>query len=31
MMKSFSGGLFGGGKKMPNLGGLKLPGMFGGK
>jgi signal recognition particle subunit SRP54 len=30
MMKSFSGGLFGGGKKMPNLGGLKLPGMFGG-
>jgi signal recognition particle subunit SRP54 len=30
MMKSFSGGLFGGGKKMPNLAGLKLPG-FGGQ
>ena len=30
MMKSFSGGLLGMGKKLPNLGNLKLPGMFGG-
>jgi signal recognition particle subunit SRP54 len=29
MMKSLSGGLLGMGKKMPNLGNLKLPGMFG--
>ena len=30
MMKTFSGGLLGGGKKLPNLGNLKLPDMFGG-
>jgi signal recognition particle subunit SRP54 len=29
MMKSFSGGLLGMGKKMPNLGNLKIPGLFG--
>lgn len=29
MMKSFSGGLMGMGKKMPNLGNLKIPGLFG--
>ncbi|MBC8166184.1 MAG: signal recognition particle protein [Bryobacteraceae bacterium] len=30
MMKAFSGGMLGGGKKMPSLpGGFKLPGMFG--
>lgn len=30
MMKSFSGGLLGGGKKMPSLpGGMKLPNLFG--
>ncbi len=30
MMKSISGGLLGMGKKMPNLGNLKIPGLFGG-
>jgi signal recognition particle subunit SRP54 len=30
MMKSISGGLLGMGKKMPNLGNLKIPGFFGG-
>jgi signal recognition particle subunit SRP54 len=30
MMKSFSGGLLGG-KKLPNLGNMKLPNMFGGR
>jgi signal recognition particle subunit SRP54 len=29
MMKAFSGGLLGGGKKLPLPGGFKLPGMFG--
>jgi signal recognition particle subunit SRP54 len=29
MMKSFSGGLLGMGKKMPGLGNLKIPGLFG--
>jgi len=30
MMKSISGGLLGMGKRMPNLGNLKIPGLFGG-
>jgi len=28
-MKAFSGGLLGGGKKLPIPGGLKIPGLFG--
>jgi signal recognition particle subunit SRP54 len=31
MMKSFSGGLLGGGKKLPNMGNFKLPNLFGGQ
>ena len=30
MMKTFSGGLLGGGKKLPNMGNFKLPNLFGG-
>jgi signal recognition particle subunit SRP54 len=30
MMKSFSGGLLGAGKKLPNMGNFKLPNLFGG-
>jgi signal recognition particle subunit SRP54 len=30
MMKAFSGGLMGGGRKLPIPGGFKIPGLFGG-